>query len=362
MLRFVYVMTLGAGLLLVNALSAKEFNYVDIHAHAACIDTLDKDCYISPAMKKNIRYKIFMKAFMVTPEELDQHGGALVFKRLSEQVNQSKWVAKTVVLALDGIYVNGKMDFTRTNVYIPNEFVKKNTDLYENLHFAASINPNRPNALSLVKQAKKDGAVFIKWIPSIMDINPSDPSLIPFYQLLIELKLPLLTHTGKEDSFVWTNNDLADPELLTLPLNMGVTIIAAHVASTGGWGKNSDYNKLRNLFTNPKYRHNLFADISALTQINRVKKIKKIMKDPIFHGRLFYGTDWPLINVKLPYVGTKLIPYGSYPLFTSLTRDQVKQIDAEENLMDKDVLLKAFLGLKPPIIKSDLPTLRINGL
>ena len=34
-----------------------------------------------------------------------------------------------------------------------------------------------------------------------MEINPDDPKLIPFYKKMVELNLPLLSHTGREGSF-----------------------------------------------------------------------------------------------------------------------------------------------------------------
>jgi len=65
-----------------------------------------------------------------------------------------------------------------------------------------------------------------------MDIDPADPRLIPFYKKLVELKLPLLSHTGKEKSFSRSDEEWGDPEKLRLPLSLGVTVVAAHIASS----------------------------------------------------------------------------------------------------------------------------------
>jgi hypothetical protein len=76
----------------------------------------------------------------------------------------------------------------------------KYLDCHHNLLFGASINPKRKNALEEVAQAKQDGAVLIKWIPSIMDFDPADTAFIPFYLAMKRARLPLLTHTGTENS------------------------------------------------------------------------------------------------------------------------------------------------------------------
>ena len=78
-----------------------------------------------------------------------------------------------------------------------------------------------------------DGAVLLKWLPSVQGIDPADPRHRPFYRRLAELRLPLLSHTGAEESFTGADNALADPERLRLPLEEGVTVIAAHCAANG---------------------------------------------------------------------------------------------------------------------------------
>ena len=48
--------------------------------------------------------------------------------------------------------------------------------------------------------------------------------------------LPLLAHTGGENTVPVVNAALADPKLLRLPLECGVTVIAAHCATKSGLG------------------------------------------------------------------------------------------------------------------------------
>ncbi|NIT61545.1 MAG: metal-dependent hydrolase, partial [Aliifodinibius sp.] len=67
----------------------------------------------------------------------------------------------------------------------------------------------------------------------IMYIDPSNPAFIPFYKKMVELNIPLLSHTGMEKSFAGARDELADPVKLELPLRLGVTVIAAHISTTG---------------------------------------------------------------------------------------------------------------------------------
>lgn len=316
--------------------------YLDIHTHVACIDGVDDGCYTSPSLKGSYKYDVYLKAFGVDQPQVMKYGGALIFERLNQKIRNSELVKASIVLALDGVITNNELDKNETQLYIPNEFILKNISQYDNMLFGASINPYRSNAIDLLEEAKDNGAVLIKWIPSTMYIDPSDEKIIPFYKKMIELNLPLLTHAGKERSFRWARDSFSDPEKLKLPLDLGVTVIAAHVASSG----RGDFKKLLGLFRNPAYRHNLFADISAITQFNRILRVKNILNDKTFNGRLLYGTDWPLIDVQMPILKIKLTPFYLYPLFTPLKWRQVAELNQIKNSFDQDITLKKLLGFR----------------
>ncbi len=203
---------------------------------------------------------------------------------------------------------------------------------HTNLLFGASVNPYRPDALARLEWAKAHGAVLVKWIPPIMEIKPDDPRLIPFYQKMVELKLPLLSHTGEEKSFSRADEELGDPEKLRLPLSLGVTVIAAHLASSEKYQGERGPDRLARLM---REFPNLYTDISALTQINKPGILKEALTCPEFSGRLLYGTDYPLINTAL------VSPW--YSLHLSLRQKWV--ISRTKNPWDRDVLLKHDLGV-----------------
>jgi predicted TIM-barrel fold metal-dependent hydrolase len=130
--------------------------------------------------------------------------------------------------------------------------------------------------VSELEWSKANGAVFVKWLPNIQDINPADERDVAYYNKLVELDLPLLTHVGDEDSFSKTNNALGDPRLLHLALKCGVRVIAAHVASSGTSDAQDNVERLLEMM--PQYP-NLMADLSTLTQFNRSRHFPKVLND-----------------------------------------------------------------------------------
>jgi predicted TIM-barrel fold metal-dependent hydrolase len=237
------------------------------------------------------------------------------------------------LLALDGVVgADGQLDTNRTEVYVPDAFVADMAARHTNLLFGASVNPYRADALQRLEWAKAHGAVLVKWIPPIMEINPDDPKLVPFYRKMAELNLPLLSHAGKERSFSRADEEYGDPEKLRLPLSLGVTVVAAHIASSETYHGERGPDRLARLM---REYPRLYADISALTQINRPGTLKEALTKPEFSGRLVFGTDFPLINTPL------VSPWYSFRL--SL-REKIA-IAQTKNPWDRDVLMKHDLGV-----------------
>lgn len=307
-------------------------NIVDMHCHIAGIG-VGSDCFVSPKLRNNWRFNIYLRSFGVSRKELLQKGDAVVGDRISESLAQSKFVSKAVLLALDGVVgPDGKLDTNRTEVYVSNEFVARMAARHTNLLFGSSVNPYRTDALERLEWAKAHGAVLVKWIPPIMDINPDDPRLIPFYRKMVELNLPLLSHTGKEKSFSRADEEYGDPDKLRLPLSLGVTVVAAHIASAENYHGERGPDRLARLM---REYPNLYTDISALTQVNRPGALKEALTRPEFSGRLVYGTDFPLINSPL------VSPWYSF----RLSLRQKISIWRTRNPWDKDVLMKHDLGV-----------------
>ena len=306
---------------------------VDLHVHTAGIGAGGSGAFVNREMRENFRFRFYLRAFGVTEEELNDAGDGIVVARISAQVAASESVVKAVVLAMDGVVDSaGELDREATQIYVPNAFVASQTAAYDNLCFGASVNPYRRDALKRVHQAKADGAVLLKWIPNIMHIDPADPAIRPFYAALVELELPLLSHAGQERSFADAIDRFGDPARLELPLSMGVTVIAAHIATTGENEGESNFERILPMF---ERFPNLYADISSLTQINKRNYLARALDEPGLAERLVYGTDWPLQFFPLvsPFYHVNHIGIGA-----------ARAVQGIENAWDRDVALKEALG------------------
>jgi len=315
-----------------------EKSVIDLHCHVAGIGTGESGCFISRSMKNSYKFSFYLKAMDVSLSEIEKQGDILVFKRLNQKIEASRYIKKVVILAFDGIVKNGELDKETTEIYVPNEYVAEAIKKYKSFLLGASVNPYRKDALEKLEWVKQNGAVLLKWIPSIMHIDPQDSKIIPFYKKMIALKLPLLCHVGQERSFTGALDELCDPLRLELPLSLGVTVIAAHIATTGKSNGQNNYERILPLFE--KYP-NLYADISSLTQINKLGYLSKALKDPrlknkaVGTGRLVYGTDWPLQFFPL----VSPIYHWRHLKFRDLFR-----IARIQNKWDRDIFLKFKMG------------------
>jgi len=313
----------------------EDMHIIDWHAHVAGLGYGDSGAFMNDEMRNNFRVRFFMRWMGVTEKELEAEGDQIVVRKLSEKIARSKYVDQAVVLAFDGIVdkATGVLDKAHTQLYVPNEFVARETAKYPNLLFGASINPNRKNSIELLEQVAAQGAVLVKWIPSVMHIDPADESFVPFYKKMAELDIPLLCHAGMEKSFAHARDELSDPLKLALPLKHGVTVIAAHIATTGESAGQDNFERILPLF---KAYPNLYTDISSLTQINRLGFLVNALKVPGLTERMLYGTDWPLQYFPLvsPWFHVNHIGVGN-----------AWRVAGVDNEWDRDVVLKQALGV-----------------
>jgi len=130
---------------------AQPDSIVDIHVHTAGIGARGSGCYIAPALRDSYKFRWYLRAFGVSRGELESSGDAIVFQRIAESLEASLSVQQAVVLAMDGVVdEHGALDKSRTQVYVPNDFVQRETDRYETLLFGASVNPYRSDAIDRV--------------------------------------------------------------------------------------------------------------------------------------------------------------------------------------------------------------------
>lgn len=315
---------------------------IDMHCHTAGFGAGGSGARVSKELEESWKFGVYLRIFGSCRKTVEEKGDQWLMEIIDSEIQSSVFVDGAVVLAMDDPYTDsGEVDDEAVEVVVPNRFVGSSVKNFDNLYFGASVHPNRKDALEELRWSKENGAVLVKWLPNIQNIDPSNERYREFYRLLAELDLPLLTHVGDEDSFTKTNNALGDPKLLEFPLECGVRVIAAHVASSGQSEGQDNVERLLELM--PRY-DNLYADISTLTQVNRRKYLPVVLNDPRLEGRLMYGTDYPLTN-------TPMVTSLQYLLHLKFAR--IWDLLRTKNSWDRDVKQKAALGVRPEVF--DLP-------
>lgn len=334
-----------------TAVAAAGGLVVDLHCHAVGIGEGGSGCFVSEKLEGSFRYGVYMRAFSVTRRELGEHGDGLIIRRISEKLAASSRVAAAVVLALDGVVdERGDLDRDRTELYVPNDFVHRETARHANLLYGPSVNPLRRNAIALLEREAARGAVLVKWLPNIQLFDPADPRIDGFYRKLKDLRLPLLTHGGRERAFSVSRDEYGDPMRLKRALDLGVTVIVAHAASLGRSEGERNMDRLLKL---ARAYPNLYVDISAMTQVNRRGHLRRLLRHRDIMDRLVYGTDMPLLETAL------VSPW--YSLFT-VGPGGVRRLLGEENPWDRDVLYKKELGVPEEVFHRAAGLLRVTRL
>jgi hypothetical protein len=264
----------------------------DCHVHLAALPHEGNGCYVSPRMLKSPLFRFLLWKFKLDVNDPARTNAKYVADLLAE-LRSSRYVGRAILLAMDGAYdERGKLDEQATEFLISNDYVLKIAKTYpEDFWAGVSINPQRGDALEELARCAEAGAKLVKVLPNAQQFDPADRRYIPFYRALARRRLPLLSHVGYEFSLAGKDQSAGDPKKLRVPLEEGVTVIAAHGCSYGLVFREKFYNTFVELC---RSYANFFSDISALTLVNRFGMLLKLRRHPELHGRLLFGTDYPL--------------------------------------------------------------------
>lgn len=287
---------------------------LDYHTHVAGIGTGGTDTFVNPTMLTwkrpfhHLKFKVYLSAGAVTDVE---NADAQMFERLVRLVSNIEGHGRHRLLAFDKNYHrDGTPNLEKTDFFVANDYVfalaQQRPDLFEPV---ISVNPYRADALAELERGAKRGARMVKWLPNAMGIDPSDELCDPFYQKMKELNLVLLSHGGEEKAVEAKEDQrFGNPLLLRRALDSGVKVIVAHCA---GLGDNEDlddpkrkrvpnFDLFLRLMDDKRYEGLLFADISAMTQYNRIgRPLTTVLQREDLHERLVNGSDYPLPAVNL---------------------------------------------------------------
>lgn len=283
--------------------------------------------------------------------------------RLFELAGEFPAGAKFLLYALDGCYRgDGSFDAQRSVLRVPNEHVMRiaQTDPAR-FEWVASVNPGRAGAADLVRAAARDGARALKWVPYLMDFDPAAAPLNAFYDLLVELKLPLIVHAGWQHPLLEQGNqDFGNPLRLRRALERGVKVVVAHCATQGdfadidtgqGMTQRSSFELFRRLVDESAHRNLLAGDISGIVDTGRpVELLRELLRHPRWSGRLVNGSDYPLPGARVAVSSAHLVAQG---LLDARLPPRVDHIQAHNPLLF-DLVLKRSLAYQGKAFASDV--------
>jgi uncharacterized protein len=305
---------------------------LDIHVHLLGVGTGGSGCWMHPRMRRSVQVRAGLWSYRLSlsDPELDQR----YVHYLLTRIRSAGFLRQAVVLAKDWTCTAaGEADHEHTPFYVPNEYAARLARAAPELLFGASIHPYRPDALEALDRATEDGAVLVKWLPNTQGIDLRDPRSRAFCRRMAELRMPLLVHSGEEGATFAATQELGDPAHLVAPLEQGVTVIAAHLASYGQTAGEPNLERLVRMF--PRWP-NLFADTSALTLITRWRALLDLAGRTELHSRLVHGSDFP-------------IPPAATLFFGRMGLGDWWRAWRRENPFRRDFEIKWALGLPPEI-------------
>lgn len=314
---------------------------IDTHVHLSMLPSPENGAILSKAMIDSplVRTISYLKGYPLDrPEEANRK----YVDDLVNAVKASERVGQVVLLGMDGVYdASGNLLKDETAKYIPNDLLMKTAREHSDIFLPGpSINPARRGAIEELHRVAEQGAVLIKVLPNSQAFDPGDARFKSFYDAMVALKMPLLSHIGLEFSIKGKDQTMGDPARLTMALERGVDVIGAHAGSHGsGWERYlPTFLRMMERFTN------LYADVSALTLQNRFPALLKLSRHPEIHDRLFFGTDYPLPVWAFPALFAGLGGLGAYLRARRIKNPFDRQASVMESLGFKLTDMRRLIG------------------
>ena len=306
---------------------------IDAHVHIIGNGSGGTGCWLklSRAYHKLLA-KIILSGFGLPQSALRSGVDRVYVERLAGMARSSS-IDAAVILAHENVYdERGRILTGLGSFYTPNEYVLSLAREYPDCFIpAVAIHPARADALDQLEFCIASGAALLKLLPNCQNVNCNDQRFAKFWQRLASAGIPFLAHTGGELSVPVVNAAYADPRTLTLPLECGVNVIAAHCGSRA---LIFDRSYVRTFLEMLERYSNLYGDNSGMNTPLRAAYFKQLLSAAV-QQRIVHGSDLP-------------IPISA---FWSLLRGRVTCSDwlasrATDNLIERDALIKDALGFE----------------
>ncbi len=237
---------------------------------------------------------------------------------LIHNIHSSKHLARSVLFGVDArVDDRGKVLHKDQTVCATNEDVLGVYRAHPDIIIPFfSINPMRPDALDMIDRYHELGFKGAKFLQNYWGVDTNEERYRAYFEKLKAKNIPLIIHIGSESS-VRSIKHCESIDMLQQPLEIGVNVIAAHMALSYSPLKihkallshpkhyNSEYFRLIEMLQ--RY-DNLYADISALLTPVRAKVLRHLShQHHQIHEKLLFATDFPvpfttvLNSYDLPY-------------------------------------------------------------
>ncbi|MCC6335266.1 MAG: amidohydrolase family protein [Myxococcales bacterium] len=319
---------------------------LDTHVHVVGLGAGGTGCTVGERMQSPLspsdyfKFTIYLEAAGITDTS---RADAQYVERLEALVRAQTPHGRLLLFPFDRPYDEaGRPLDEATEFFTPNDYVaalaKKAPDCFV---ACASVHPYRADAVEALEKAVEAGAVAVKWLPNAMNIDPSSPRCDAFYDALVRLQVPLITHAGEEKAVhAEEAQRLGNPLHLRRPLGRGVTVVVAHCASLGSnpdldakeprpWVDN--FQLFRRLMEEPQWDGKLFGEVSALPQVNRLgTPLDTVLADEKLQARCVNGSDYPLPAINA-LMQTRAVVEAGY--LTEDERAALNEIDRHDPLL-----------------------------
>ena len=305
---------------------------IDMHVHIVGNGSGGTGCWLRVRGARRALAALMLRHIGLPATAMSGDLDRLYVERLLELVRGSS-LGAAVVLAHDLVRDEQGRELENAGAfYVPNDYVLSLARQHPEFLPAVSIHPARRDALEELERCLKAGAVMMKYLPNCQNINCNDRRFTKFWEHMAEAKLPLLAHTGGEHTLPIVRPEFADPRTLTLPLECGVTVIAAHCATKSG-------------ISDPEYFYvfaemmrrfpNLYGDTSAFHMPIRGRHVPECRREPLV-SRLVQGSDYP-------------VPvYGHFAWLRGWVDWRTfRRWERQPNILERDYQLKRAMGFPP---------------
>jgi hypothetical protein len=302
---------------------------IDGHIHIVGNGARGSGCWLRLKGAKRL-LAAFMLRHLGLPRDVAQPDFDEIYvERLLALVRESS-LGSAVILAQEQVYRDsGELMEGAGSFYVPNDYVLALARQHPEFVPAVSIHPARPDALDELERCLAGGAAMLKLLPNCHNVDCNDRRYTRFWERMAEARLPFLAHTGGENTVPVIRAELGDPRVLELPLNCGVTVIAAHCATRSGF-RDPDYFAV---FAKMTTRFpNLYGDNSAFNLPLRGWPTRLATREPLA-SRMIYGSDFPVPIMGLWSWLRGFIDWKTY-----------RHWERHPNALERDYQLKRAMG------------------